>query len=100
MDELSTDAFDVPDAGWGPHVRVGIYTALLIIAAGFAVLVGWVLIGGFGIVLGIVGDIAGLAWLRSRYGAVLPGEVPGGALLRVLVAALVLGGIAVLVNYA
>ncbi|HEX4722739.1 MAG TPA: hypothetical protein VH333_09510 [Pseudonocardiaceae bacterium] len=94
MNELRMD-----DAGWAPHVRVGGYTALLIVAAGFAVLLGWILIGGFGIVLGLIVDVAGLAWLRQRYGAVLPSDVPGGALLRVLLAAVVLAGIAFLVNY-
>jgi hypothetical protein len=99
VDELRTDAIDVPDDGWAPHVRIGGYTALLIIAAG-SVLVGWVLIGGFGIVLGLIADVAGIAWLRRRYGAVVPPDVPAAGLLLLLMAAIVLAGIAYLVNYA
>jgi len=94
VDELSVDAND----GWAPHVRIGVYALLLTVAAGLVVLVGWTWIGGFGIALGLVADVAGLAWLRQRYGAVLPQDVPGGALLRLLVAAVVLAGIAFLVS--
>jgi hypothetical protein len=94
VDQLSNGTID----GWSPHVRVGAYALLLTIAAGFAVLAGWVWLGGIGIVLGIVVDVIGMVWLRRRYGAVLPQDVPGGALLRVLVAAIVLTGIAFLAN--
>ena len=96
---MRTDAIDVPGTSWAPHLRTGLYALLLTIAAGFAVLLGWVWIGGFGIVLGLIADVAGLVWLRSRYGQVVPAEVPGGALLRVFLAAVVLAGIAFLVNY-
>ena len=89
---------DVTDDGWGPHARMGVYALLLTVAVGFAVLAGWVWLGGIGIVLGIIVDVIGMVWLRRRYGAVLPQDVPGGALLRVLVAAIVLTGIAFLAN--
>lgn len=98
MDELRTNALDVPDDGWAPHLRAGLYVLLLTLSAGFAVLVGWVWIGGFGIVLGLIVDVIGVAWLRTRYGSVVPRDVPGGAMLRVLVALVVLAGIAFLVN--
>lgn len=89
---------DVADGGWAPHVRTGGYALLLTIAVGFAVLAGWVWLGGIGIVLGIIVDVAGLVWLRRNYGAVVPQDVPGGALLRLLVAAIVFVGIAFLAN--
>jgi len=98
VDELRTDALDVPHDGWAPHLRAGLYALVLTLAAGLAVLVGWVWIGGFGIVLGLIVAAIGLGWLRTRYGAVVPRDVPGGALLRVLVAAIVLAGIAYLVS--
>jgi hypothetical protein len=98
VDEQRTDAIDVPDDGWAPQLRIGGFTALLTIAAGFAVLAGWVWLGGLGIVLGLVVDVIGLVWLRRRYGAVVPRHVPGRALLQLLVAAVVLGGIAFLAN--
>ena len=94
VDQLSNNTMD----GWAPHVRVGAYALLLTVAAGFAVLAGWVWLGGIGIVLGIIVDVVGLVWLRRRYGAVLPQDAPGGALLRLLVAAIVLAGIAFLAN--
>jgi hypothetical protein len=98
VNQLSNNTMDVADGGWAPHVRMGGYALLLTIAVGFAVLAGWVWLGGIGIVLGIIVDVAGLAWLRRRYGAVLPQDAPGGALLRLLVAAIVLVGIAFLAN--
>jgi hypothetical protein len=98
VDELRTDAIDVPDGGWAPHLRTGLYALLLTLAAGFAVLLGWVLLGGFGIVLGLVAAGIGLAWSRQREGAVIPRDVRGGAMLRVLLVAVVLAGIAFLVN--
>jgi hypothetical protein len=94
VDQLSNNTMD----GWAPHVRVGAYALLLTVAAGFAVLAGWAWLGGIGIVLGIIVDVVGAVWLRRRYGAVLPRDVPGGALVRVLVAAIVLTGIAFLAN--
>ena len=100
VDELRADAIDVPNDGWTPQLRIGGFAALLTIAAGFAVLAGWVWIGGFGIVLGLIVDVAGLVWLSRRYGAIFPREVPGGVLLRLLVAIVVLGGIAFLARYA
>jgi hypothetical protein len=99
VDELRTDAVDAPNEGWAPHVRAGLYALLLTLTAGFAILLGWVLVGGFGIVLGLIVAAVGLGWLRTRYGAVVPRDVPGGALLRVLVALVVLAGIAFLVNH-
>jgi hypothetical protein len=99
VDELRTDVIDLPNDGWAPHLRIGIYTALLTISAGLAVLVGWAWIGGFGVVLGLVADVAGMAWLRQRYGAVIPRDAGGGALLHVLVAAVMLAGIGLLINY-
>ncbi len=94
VDQLSNNAMD----GWAPHARVGTYALLLTVAAGFAVLAGWVWLGGIGILLGIVVDVIGLVWLRRRYGAVLPQDVAFGALLQLLVAAIVLTGIAFLAN--
>jgi hypothetical protein len=96
VDEPSTDALDVPHDGWAPHLRAGLYALLLTLAAGMAVLVGWVWIGGFGIVLGLIVAAFGVGWLTMRYGGLVPRDVPGGALLRVLVAAVVLAGIAFL----
>ena len=98
VDEPRTDALDVPHDRWAPHLTAGLYALLLTLGAGMAVLVGWVWIGGFGIVLGLIVAATGLGWLRTRYGAVVPRDVPGGALLRVLVAAIVLAGIAYLVS--
>lgn len=98
VNQLSNDTMDVADDGWAPQVRVGVYSLLLTVAAGFAVLAGWVWLGGIGIVLGIVVDVFGVVRLRRRYGAVVPREVPGGALLQLLVAAVVLAGIAFLAN--
>jgi hypothetical protein len=95
VDEPSVD---VLDDGWAPQLRVGGFATLLTIVVGFAVLAGWVWIGGLGIALGLVVDMVGVFWLRQRYGAVFPRQVPGRVLLQLLVAAVVLGGVAFLAN--
>jgi hypothetical protein len=98
VNQVSYDPIEVPDPGWAPHLRIGLFALLLTLAAGFAVLLGWVWIGGFGIVLGLAADVAGVMWVRQRYGAVFPQDAPPGLLLRLLVAVVVLGGIATLIN--
>jgi hypothetical protein len=99
VNQVSYDPTEIPDQGWAPHLRIGVFALLLTLAAGFAILLGWVWIGGFGIVLGLIVDVAGIAWVNRRYGAVFPPDAEPGLLLRVLAAVIVLGGIAALINY-
>jgi hypothetical protein len=88
-----------PVDGWAPHLRIGVYSLLLPLGLGFAILVPWVWLGGFGVVLGIIADIIWLAMWKQRKGAIFPPDVAPGALLRLLVAVVVLGGLAFLAGH-
>jgi hypothetical protein len=88
-----------PDA-WAPQLRIGGFSVLLPLVLGLTLLVLWVLIGGFGIVIGLVIDVIAVVKWRQRYGAVFPQDIAPRDLFAVLVAAIVLGGLAFLVNLA
>jgi hypothetical protein len=95
-----TDEIDPAAARWAPHLRTGAFAALLPLALGFPVLIGWIWLGGFGIVLGVFAAIGLLMAWRRRQDAVFPSEIEPGALLTVLVVTVVLGGIAFISNAA
>jgi hypothetical protein len=100
VNELLDDRTDPPADSWAPHLRIGGFSVLLPLALGFILLVLWVLLGGFGIVLGLIADVVALAWWRKRYDAVFPSDVAPRDLFLLTGAVVVLGGIAFLVDYA
>jgi hypothetical protein len=99
VNELLDDRTE-PAGGWAPHLRIGGFSVLLPLALGFTVLVLWILIGGFGILLGVIADVAALAWWRRRYDAVFPGDIAPRDLLMMGTAVVVLGALAFLITYA
>jgi hypothetical protein len=98
VNELLDDHIEPADS-WAPHLRIGGFSVLLPLALGFTVLVLWSLIGGFGIVLGLIADVAALSWWRKRYEAVFPRDIAPRDLLMVGTTVVVLGGLAFLINY-
>ncbi|MCR3719085.1 hypothetical protein LY15_001046 [Prauserella flava] len=70
--------------------------ALLTFAGGMAVLIGYLMIGGFGAIIGIFGAIFGIVWLAGVHGGnVFPREgFPTKSLGGLAVASLVLLGLA------
>jgi len=87
---------DIQYAGWAPHLRIGGFSVLLPLVLGLAILVPWVWLGGFGIFLGLIGDVAWLFWWRQKRGGVFPPDVSAGTLAKMVVAVVVLGGLAFL----
>jgi hypothetical protein len=97
VNELSEDP--TRDA-WAPQLRIGGFSILLPIVLGMTLLVLWILLGGFGIIVGLVADVIAVVKWRQRYGAVFPRDVAPRDLLFVFAAAVVLAALAFLVNQA
>ncbi len=85
---------------WAPQLRIGGFSVLLPLVLGLILLLLWSVLGGFGIVLGIAADIAGLVWWRRRYEAVFPDDVAPRDLLFLGGAVVVLAVLAFLINKA
>jgi hypothetical protein len=98
VNELRHDGDDTTAGSWAPQLRVGAFSLLLPLVLGFTILVLWIWLGGFGIFLGIIADVAAVVWWRNRRGQVIPLDPTPADLLKVLVVTIVLAGIAVLAN--
>ncbi|KMS86343.1 hypothetical protein ACZ91_37340 [Streptomyces regensis] len=74
--------------------------ALLTFAGGMVVLIGYLMIGGFGAFIGIFGAIFGIVWLAGVHGGkVFPREgFPTQSLVGAAVASAVLLGLAALMS--
>ncbi|ASR34844.1 hypothetical protein BAY61_07490 [Prauserella marina] len=70
--------------------------ALLTFAAGEIVLIGYIMAGGFGAFLGIIGAAFGIVWWKNQHGKVFPRDLSGSHLGGLAVVAVVLLGIAYL----
>lgn len=87
-----------PASSGGFAVLAG--AALLTFAGGMAVLIGYLMIGGFGAFIGIIGAIFGIVWLAGVHGGrVFPREgFPVKSLAGLAVTSLVLLGLASLMT--
>lgn len=83
-------------AGWGSDIKVAAVAAMAPFLAGTLVLLGYLWIGGFGVVLGLAGAVGwGIWWFRRNSSAFFPRDVNGRAftitvVLTVVVLVLVL----------
>ncbi|MEU6643825.1 hypothetical protein ABZ863_14905 [Saccharomonospora sp. NPDC046836] len=84
-------------AGTASDVKTFAAAALLTFAAGALTLVGYVMAGGFGGFLGIIGAVFGVVWWKNLHGKVFPRDLPGRSLAGLLAAAAVLFGFAYLI---
>jgi hypothetical protein len=62
-------------AGWGSDLKVAAVAAMAPLLAGSAVLLGYLWLGGFGVVLGIGGAIAWAVWWYRRESAFFPRDI-------------------------
>ncbi|PXY28341.1 hypothetical protein [Prauserella muralis] len=83
-------------AGPASDVKTFTAAALLTFAGGMLVLIGYVMAGGFGGLLGIIGAVFGVVWWKNLNEKVFPRDLPGSRLAGLAVAAAVLLGLAYL----
>lgn len=73
-------------AGWGSDLRVAAVAAMAPFLAGLLVLLGYIWLGGFGILLGLGGAIFWAVWWHRRNDrAFFPRDVNGGAFTATIV---------------
>ncbi|WP_091674250.1 hypothetical protein [Amycolatopsis marina] len=70
--------------------------ALLTFSAGMVVLLGYLLVGGFGAFLGIIGAVFGIVWWKGLHGKVFPRDLPNSSVLGAAVASAVLALVVVM----
>ncbi|WP_298180964.1 hypothetical protein [Saccharomonospora sp.] len=83
-------------AGPASDAKAFFAAALLTFASGMVAVIGYIMVGGFGVLLGIVGVVFALVWWKEQHGRMLPRDLPGKSLTLLTVAALVLFGLAAL----
>jgi uncharacterized Tic20 family protein len=66
-------------AGWGSDLRIAAVAAMAPFLAGVLVLLGYLWLGGFGIVLGLGGAIGWAVWWYRKHGKFFPRDVDRGA---------------------
>ncbi|WP_199430216.1 hypothetical protein [Qaidamihabitans albus] len=81
-------------AGPASDAKTFAAAALLTFAAGMLVLIGYIMAGGFGGFLGIIGAVFGVVWWKGLHEKVFPRDLPGASMAGLAVAALVLLGLA------
>lgn len=82
-------------AGAASDTKTFAAAALITFAAGMIVLIGYILAGGFGGFLGLIGAIFGVVWWKNLHGKVFPRDLPVSHVLGLAGAAGVLFVIAV-----
>ncbi|MER7115880.1 hypothetical protein ABT332_15465 [Saccharomonospora azurea] len=83
-------------AGPASDAKAFAAAALLTFTCGMVVLVGYVMIGFFGIILSLIGVVFGLVWWKERHGAMLPRDLTAKSVVSLAVVALVLFGLVLL----
>ncbi|PRX48497.1 hypothetical protein B0I33_104314 [Prauserella shujinwangii] len=83
-------------AGPASDAKTFVAAALLTFAAGMIVLIGYVMAGGFGGFLGLIGAVFAVVWWRSLHEKVFPRDLPAQSVVGLAVAAAVLFGLVVL----
>ncbi|WP_167173322.1 hypothetical protein [Saccharomonospora amisosensis] len=81
-------------AGTASDVKTFIAAALLTFAAGMLVLIGYIMAGGFGGFLGIIGAVWSVFWWKGVHGKVFPRDLPGKSMAGLAVTAAILLGLA------
>lgn len=80
-------------AGAASDAKTFAAAALLTFAAGMIVLIGYIMAGGFGGFLGIIGAVFGVVWWKNLHGKVFPRDLPAKSLVGLLVTAAALFGL-------
>ncbi len=83
-------------AGPASDTKAFFAATLLTFLSGMIVLIGFIMAGGFGIVLGIVGMIFGLVWWKGHHGSMLPRDLPAKSVVGLTLGSLLLLGLAAL----
>ncbi len=72
-------------AGAASDAKAFFAAALLTFASGMVVLIGFIMAGGFGVLLGIVFSVPIAIVIGERYGRMLPRDLSAGALIALTV---------------
>ncbi|MBK1786198.1 hypothetical protein JHE00_17860 [Prauserella sp. ASG 168] len=80
-------------AGAASDAKTFAAAALLTFAAGLIVVIGYIMAGGFGGFLGIIGAVFGFVWWKNLHGKVFPRDLPAKSLVALLVATAALFGL-------
>lgn len=81
-------------AGAGSDAKAFGAAALLTFTCGMIALIGYMMIGGLGIVLGIIGIVFGLVWWKGHHERMLPRDLPTKSLVLLGITGLALFGLA------
>lgn len=73
-------------AGPASDVKTFVAAGLLTFTAGLLVLIGYIMAGGFGGFLGIIGAVFGVVWWKGVHGKVFPRDLPGKSMAGLVVA--------------
>ncbi|WP_028661699.1 hypothetical protein [Saccharomonospora saliphila] len=95
MTSPSQRATGSPATGPAAHAKTFATAALLTFACGMLVLIGYVMVGGFGFFLGLVGTVFGVLWWKDLHGTVFPKDIPAKSLVILAASAAALFGLAV-----
>ncbi|TLW90993.1 hypothetical protein FFT09_17090 [Saccharomonospora piscinae] len=83
-------------AGGASDAKAFATAVLLTFTSGMLALIGYVMVGVFGVILAIIGIAFGLMWWKEQHKSMLPRDVPGKSLAGLAVAGAVLFGLAAL----
>lgn len=80
-------------AGPASDVKTFVAAAMLTFTAGVVVLIGYLMAGGFGGFMGIIGAVFGVVWWKGVHGKVFPKDLPSVSLMLLGVVGLLLVGL-------
>lgn len=85
-------------AGPASDLKTLVAAALLTFAAGMLVLIGYIMAGGFGGFLGLIGAAFGIVWWKNLHGKVFPRDLSGTHVVGLTVASAALLGLSYLMT--